>query len=116
MRIWIVPMKGKGLEVTARNIVLADEADECRPLTTDPDDNVMVYEEYWSMMNVNKRLGLMLKKVVDNKIGGGQYLLDCYNLIVLKDIACTITTRVNQSSDKFVMDVYDGEVEDKGSD
>ena len=58
-------------------------------------------------MTVNKRRGLMLKKVVNSKIGGGQYLLDCYNLIILKDIACTITTRVNQSSDKFIMDVYE---------
>lgn len=58
-------------------------------------------------MTVNKRLGLMLKKVVNSKIGGGQYLLDCYNLIVLKDIACTITTRVNQSSDKFIMEIYE---------
>lgn len=59
-------------------------------------------------MTVNKRLGLMLKKVIDSKIGGGgQYLLDCYNLIILKDIACTITTRVNQSSDKFIMEIYE---------
>lgn len=45
MRIWIVPMKGKGHEVTARNIVRDDPMDESRPLTTDPKDNVMVYEE-----------------------------------------------------------------------
>lgn len=62
-------------------------------------------------MTVNRRLGLMLRKVVESEIGGGQYLLDCYNLIVLKDIACTITTRVNQSSDKFIMDVNENEDE-----
>ena len=45
VRIWIVPMKGKGHEVTARNIVRNDPMDESRPLTTDPKDNMMVYEE-----------------------------------------------------------------------
>lgn len=38
-------MKGKGHEVTARNIVLDEPMEDCRPLTTDPMDNVMVYEE-----------------------------------------------------------------------
>lgn len=45
MNIWIVPMKGKGHEVTARNIVLDEPIEDCRPLTTDPKDNVMVYED-----------------------------------------------------------------------
>lgn len=44
MRIWIIPMKGKGHEVTARNIALGDAHDECRPLTTDPKDNVLLME------------------------------------------------------------------------
>lgn len=38
-------MKGKGHEVTARNIVLDDPMEDYRPLTTDPKDNVMVYED-----------------------------------------------------------------------
>ena len=45
LRIWIVPMKGKGHEVTARNIVMSEGLEDSRPLTTDPMDNVMVYEE-----------------------------------------------------------------------
>lgn len=45
MRVWIIPMKGKGHEVTARNIVGDDPMEESRPLTTDPKDNMMVYEE-----------------------------------------------------------------------
>ena len=44
MRIWTVPMKGKGWEVTARNIVLGEGNDLCRPLTTDPFDNVLIYD------------------------------------------------------------------------
>ncbi len=38
-------MIGKGHGVTARNIVRDDPMEESRPLTTDPMDNVMVYEE-----------------------------------------------------------------------
>ena len=37
-------MKGKGHEVTARNIAQGDAHDECRPLTTDPKDNVLLME------------------------------------------------------------------------
>ena len=44
MRIWTIPMKGKGCEVTARGIVLGEASDMCRPLTTDPMDNVLVSE------------------------------------------------------------------------
>ena len=44
-RIWMVPMKGKGHEVTARNIVRYDPIGESRPLTTDPKDNMIVYED-----------------------------------------------------------------------
>lgn len=45
MRVWIIPMKGKGHEVTARNIAQGDAHDECRPLTTDPKDNVLLIED-----------------------------------------------------------------------
>jgi len=48
----------------------------------------------------------MFKRVLANKIGEGQYLLDCYNKIILKEIACTITTRVNAENHKFVVEIY----------
>lgn len=38
-------MKGKGHETTASNLLLGEEPEECRPLTTDPMDNVIVYED-----------------------------------------------------------------------
>lgn len=37
-------MKGKGCEVTARNIMAGEAVEMCRPLTTDPMDNVLVSE------------------------------------------------------------------------
>ena len=37
-------MKGKGFEVTARNIFSGVPNDLARPLTTDPFDNVLLYE------------------------------------------------------------------------
>ena len=46
MRIWMVPMKGKGYEVTARNIAIGDPSDLSRPLTTGPWDNaLLIYGE-----------------------------------------------------------------------
>lgn len=45
MKIWIIPMKGKGWEVTARNLVCGETQEEARPLTTDPFDNVLFYGE-----------------------------------------------------------------------
>ena len=45
MRIWMLPMKGKGHEVTARNIALGDAHEESRPLTTDPWDNAILTED-----------------------------------------------------------------------
>lgn len=46
MKIWMIPAKGKGCEVTARNIAKGDESDLARPLTTDPWDNaLLLYEE-----------------------------------------------------------------------
>ena len=42
----MIPGKGKGWEVTARNIALGEESDIARPLTTDDKDNVLlIYEE-----------------------------------------------------------------------
>lgn len=37
-------MKGKGHEVTARNIAVGDPSEDCRPLTTDPLDNTILIE------------------------------------------------------------------------
>ena len=39
--------------------------------------------------------------------------MDCYNQLIVEDVAYTITSRVNDSN-KFVMEIYDGEVKDKG--
>lgn len=44
-KIWVIPMKGKGHEVTARNIMLDNPMEDCRPLTTDSLDNVLLYED-----------------------------------------------------------------------
>ena len=46
MKIWMIPAKGKGCEVTARNIARGDETELSRPLTTDDWDNaLLIYEE-----------------------------------------------------------------------
>ena len=45
MKIWIIPMKGKGHEVTARNIASGEPDDLARPLTTDEWDNMMLTED-----------------------------------------------------------------------
>ena len=41
----MIPMKGKGHEVTARNIAKGYPHELARPLTTDEWDNVIFYEE-----------------------------------------------------------------------
>ena len=38
-------MKGKGFEITAKNIVNGDPTELARPLTTDEYDNVILYDE-----------------------------------------------------------------------
>lgn len=38
-------MKGKGHEVTARNLAMENDVDICRPLTTDPWDNALLIED-----------------------------------------------------------------------
>lgn len=38
-------MKGKGFEVTARNIVNGEPMELARPLTTDEWDNMLMYEK-----------------------------------------------------------------------
>ena len=45
LEVWMLPMKGKGHEVTARNIALGDAHTEARPLTTDPWDNAILTED-----------------------------------------------------------------------
>ena len=42
MKLMMIPMKGKGHEVTARNIMLEEPLEESRPLTTDPWDNAIL--------------------------------------------------------------------------
>lgn len=44
-KIWMIPMKGKGHEVTARNIAKEKPIKLSRPLTTDSLDNVLLYED-----------------------------------------------------------------------
>ena len=41
----MIPTKGKGCDVTARNIATGHESDLARPLTTDDQDNALLYEE-----------------------------------------------------------------------
>lgn len=42
----MIPMKGKGRDVTARNIANGKPEELARPLTTDPFDNMLlIYEE-----------------------------------------------------------------------
>lgn len=59
----------------------------------------------------NKRLRECVRKAMNSsdikKNRGGVWLLDCYNNTILKDIACTITTRFNASCDKFLLEVYE---------
>ena len=45
MKLWMIPMKGKGHEVTARNLALEEDIDIARGLTTDPWDNMLLIEE-----------------------------------------------------------------------
>lgn len=42
MELRMIPMKGKGYMVTARNLATSEESDVCRPLTTDPWDNALM--------------------------------------------------------------------------
>lgn len=44
MKVKMIPMKGKGHEVTARNLAAGEAAELSRPLTTDPWDNAIIYE------------------------------------------------------------------------
>lgn len=43
--IRMIPMKGKGHEVTARNLAMGEETELARPLTTDPFDNMLLTDE-----------------------------------------------------------------------
>jgi hypothetical protein len=45
MKTWMIPLKGKGHEVTARNIALGEPMELARPLTTDEWDNALLYEK-----------------------------------------------------------------------
>ena len=44
MIVWTIPMKGKGYEVTARNIAKGEPHELARPLTTDEWDNALLIE------------------------------------------------------------------------
>ena len=45
MKIWMIPMKGKGHEVTARNRALGEPDELARTLTTDEWDNMLLIED-----------------------------------------------------------------------
>ena len=45
MKVKMIPMKGKGWQVTARNLAGEVEPEVSRPLTTDPWDNALLIEE-----------------------------------------------------------------------
>lgn len=45
MRIWTIPAKVKGHEVTARNIARCEPEDLSRPLTTDGWENALLIED-----------------------------------------------------------------------
>lgn len=42
LRLWMIPMKGKGHLVTAINLASGEDLDISRPLTTDPWDNALM--------------------------------------------------------------------------
>ena len=41
----MIPMKGKGHEVTAMNLAVGEDTELSRPLTTDPWDNAILTEQ-----------------------------------------------------------------------
>ena len=45
MKYWMIPMKGKGHEVTARNLAKGGPMELARPLTTDEWDNAILTED-----------------------------------------------------------------------
>lgn len=45
MKIWMIPLKGKGHEATARNLAKGEDIDIARPLTTDEWDNMLLIED-----------------------------------------------------------------------
>lgn len=61
----------------------------------------------------NKRLDATFRRAVETNIGGGYWLMDCYNNAIHRDIACAVTTRVNAASDKYVLEVYEESDSDK---
>lgn len=42
LRLWMIPMEGKGHLVTAINLAAGEDIDISRPLTTDPWDNALM--------------------------------------------------------------------------
>ena len=51
-----------------------------------------------------------MKKMLDSgllKVVGGGNFIDLYNMIVLDDIACSITTRVDSCNHYWVKEVYE---------
>lgn len=50
----------------------------------------------------------MLKVAVNNNIGGGKYLLDCYMGREIRERwSHTITTRTATDNNTFVLEIYD---------
>lgn len=45
LKLKMIPTKGKGHLVTARNLAMDGEIELSRPLTTDPRDNALFYGE-----------------------------------------------------------------------
>ena len=58
---------------------------------------------------MNKKLIKLLKT---KKVGGGN-MLDTYNQRVITNISCTITTRVNASSEIYIVEENDNADKDK---
>ena len=53
---------------------------------------------------MNRKLIKLLKS---QKVWGGGVILDTYNQKVIKDIALTITTRVNASNEIYVVEEHE---------
>ena len=51
---------------------------------------------------MNKKLVKLIQKEKNNLETGT--ILDCYNQVLVKEISCTITTRVNASNEIYVVE------------
>ena len=62
------------------------------------------------LSNSKRTGGIRMKKMLDSgllKVVGGGNFIDLYNMIVLDDIACSITTRVDSCNHYWVKEVYE---------